>query len=79
MGRTDREYSASSGQRAIYIHSCPHKACEVWNVLIASDLHELGSLVPGPLEDHGTVISNETARDEEPGIRSAELHPPDLF
>ena len=54
------------------------KACEVRNVLAVGDLHELDSL-PDPLEDHDTAVSNETACDEEPVIRSTELHPANLF
>jgi len=73
MRRTYREYNVSRGQGPNWLRSCPHKACEVQNVLIAGDLHELGSLLD-PLEDHDTVIRNE-----EPGIRSTELRPPNLF
>jgi len=45
---------------------------------LAGDLRELGSL-HDPLEDHDIAIPNETAREEEPGVRSTELHHPDLF
>lgn len=58
--------------------ACPYKACKVRNILIAGNLHEIGSL-PDPLENNDTAIPDNTARDKEPVIWSTELHSPNLF
>ena len=67
--------TAKAWKASSYLY--PHKTGKVRNVRIVGNLYELISL-PNPFEDHDAPISDNTARDEEPVIRSTELHSSNL-
>lgn len=56
----------------------PYKGRKVRNIIVAGYLYEVGSL-PSPLEDHGTTITDNTARNKESVIWPAKLHSSNLF